>query len=117
MAGNVTRIMYIELKSGYGGDGPARIARVSFSKSGLSIYYGGKMFQRLSGTGVEGGNYFDAETRKEYWISGPKKGGLDRHWAGGGPVHLDKDVADEYWRDIRNCKPKDPTDASGSVAI
>ncbi len=109
--------MYIELKSGYGDDGPARIGRVSFSKSGLSLYYSGKMFKRLSGTGVEGGNYFDAETREEYWISEPKKGGLDRHWAGGGPVYVDSDVVDEYWRDIRKCIPKDPVNAAGSVAI
>ena len=33
-------------------------------------------------------NYFDAETGDEYWISGPKKNGQDRHSAGGGPVAI-----------------------------
>jgi len=31
--GRKTRIMYIELKSGFGDSGPARIGRVSFSKT------------------------------------------------------------------------------------
>jgi hypothetical protein len=105
MAGKTTRIMYIELKSGRGDCGPARIGRVSFSKSGLSIYYRNKMFQRLRGSGVSGGNYFDSETGDEYWISGPKHSSPDRHWAGGGVVHIDRDVAEEYWRDIRKCNP------------
>ena len=42
MAGMKTRIMYIELKTGYEDDGPARIGRVRFSKSGKTIYYRGK---------------------------------------------------------------------------
>jgi hypothetical protein len=105
MAGKQTRIMYIELKSGHGDDGPARIGRVTFSKSGLSVYYNGKLFQRLKGSGVCGGNYFDAQTREEYWISGPKHFSPDRHWAGGSTVHIDEDVAAEYWRDIRKCEP------------
>jgi hypothetical protein len=109
MAGKKTRIMYIELKSGQGDKGPARIGRVTFSKSGLSVYYRGKMFQRLAGTGVNSGNYYDADSREEYWISGPKRDSPDRHWAGGGVVHIDEDVAEEYWRDIRKCdSPKNP---------
>jgi hypothetical protein len=38
--------MYIEYK-GDGLRGPARIGRVSFSKRGKTIYYGGKRFQNL----------------------------------------------------------------------
>jgi hypothetical protein len=41
------------------------------------------------------------ETREEYWISGPKKNGEDRHWAGSGKVEIDEDVREEYLRDIR----------------
>jgi hypothetical protein len=106
--------MYIELKSGYGDFGPARIGRVTFSKSGLSVYYKGKLFQRLKGSGVSGGNYFDAETGEEYWISGPKQFSPDRHWAGGGLVHIDQDVSEEYWKDVRKCDlPKNSLIASG----
>jgi hypothetical protein len=67
--------MYIEDKS----DqlvGPARIGRVTFSKTGKSLYYKGKTFQSLSGNGFKA-NYFDVESGDHYWISGPKKDGED----------------------------------------
>ena len=101
---NSSRIMYVEQKSGYGDNGPARIGRVTFSHSGRTIYYNGKSFQSLGGQGISG-NYFETETRDEYWISGPKKNGQDRHWAGGGPVAIDDDVIEEYWQTIRGCPP------------
>jgi hypothetical protein len=99
-----TRLMYIELKSGHNDDGPARIVRVRFSKTGRTIYYQGKAFQSCKGGGI-GANYFDVATGEQYWISGPKREGGDRHWAGNGPVEIDADVVDEYWRDIRQCRP------------
>jgi hypothetical protein len=44
--------MYIEFK---GDDltGPARIGRVAFSKTGRTLYYAGKTFQSLKGTGFK----------------------------------------------------------------
>lgn len=96
------RIMYIELKDdpdGHNERGPAHIGRVTFSKSGRSMYYRGKRFQKLHGGGYA--NCYDVETGDEYWISGPKKNGQDRHWAGGGPVEIDEDVREEYWTTIR----------------
>ena len=87
-----TRIMYLELKSGYNDDGPAWIGRVSFSKSGRTIYYRDKTLRRLPGGGVHG-NYADVETGEEYWISGVKKNQEDRHWAGAGRVEIDDDLA------------------------
>jgi len=89
--------MYVELKSGHLHHGPAWIGRVRFSKSGQSIHYRGKRLQRCKGGGRRGGNYFDAETGEEYWVSGIKKDGEDRHWAGSGEVHIDEDVRDEYF--------------------
>ena len=89
--------MYIEYK-GDGISGPARIGRVTFSKSGRTIYYRGKQFQSLSGRGFKS-NYFDVETRDEYWISGPKKNGADRLY--GGSVEIDDDIREEYWTQIR----------------
>jgi hypothetical protein len=43
--------MYIESKAD-GLSGPARIGRVSFSKTGRTLYYGGKEFRSLEGMGV-----------------------------------------------------------------
>ncbi|MEM8735496.1 MAG: 1-deoxy-D-xylulose-5-phosphate synthase, partial [Planctomycetota bacterium] len=105
MSGKKTRIMYIECKTGSGDRGQARIGRVSFSASGKTIYYNGRAFQSCAGQGISG-NYFDVETGDEYWISGPKRKGGDRHWAGGGPVRIDADIAGEYWASIRNCEPR-----------
>ena len=96
-----SRIMYIELKGpDHNDNGPARIGRVTFSKTGKTIYYQGKAFQSLKGSGICA-NYFDLETREEYWISGPKKNGEDRHWAGSGKVEIDEDACEEYLREIR----------------
>jgi hypothetical protein len=47
-----TRIMYIESKAG-GLVGPARIGRVSYSKTGCTIYYKGKEFQKLKGIWIQ----------------------------------------------------------------
>lgn len=102
-ASSNTRIMYVELKTHAGGHddrGPAWIARVRFSKTGKTIYYRGKALQRTKGP-VGCGNFVDAETGDEYWVSGPKKNGEDRHWGLGSPVHIDEDVRQEYWTEIR----------------
>lgn len=64
-----TRIMYIESKAD-GLNGPARIGRVSFSKSGKSIHYKGLVFQSLKGRGFKA-NYYETTTGEQYWISGP----------------------------------------------
>jgi hypothetical protein len=59
-----SRIMYIENKS-ESLNGDARIGRVTFSKSGLSISYGGRTFHRLKGSGFKA-NYFDVETGEHF---------------------------------------------------
>jgi hypothetical protein len=95
-----TRIVYIEDKSS-GLNGPARIGRVTYSKSGQSIHYRGRTFQRLGGAGFKA-NYFDTETGDEFWVSGPRKDGRDRLYRSSSmPVEIDEDVVEEYWRDIR----------------
>jgi hypothetical protein len=58
------RIMYIEDKSS-GLSGPGRIGRVTFSKTGKSVYYAGRTFQSLKGQGCKA-NYFDVETGEEF---------------------------------------------------
>lgn len=92
-----TRIMWIERKDDL--SGPARIGRVTFSKSGKSIYYRGKTFHSLSGSGYKA-NYYDSETKECYWITGCRKDGVNALYPT--DVEVDDDVREEYWRDIRN---------------
>jgi len=103
------RIMYIENKSGGpSGDpgliGPARIGRVSFSKTGWSLYYNGKTFRSLNGFGFKA-NFYDVESGEHYWISGPKKNGEDGLY-GPRPTPIDQDVREEYWTKIRKLPDK-----------
>lgn len=99
--GHKKRIMYIEYK---GDDlfGPARIGRVTYSKTGKTIYYGGREFASLRGSGFKA-NFFDVETREQYWISGCRKDGADALYSTS--VEIDDDVREEYWVKIRN-KPE-----------
>lgn len=85
--------MYIELKTGYSDNGPAWIGKVRFSKSGKTIYFNNKGLKRRNGIS---GNYYDIETKEEYWISGIKKNGEDRHWAGTGKIMVDEKILNEY---------------------
>ena len=99
--------MYIENKSAQppgqrGVEGPARIGRVTFSKSGKSLYYRGKTFARCSGFKA---NYFDVETHEQYWISGPTKNGADGLY-GLRRTPIDTDVREEYWTVIRKQSSK-----------
>ena len=87
-------LRYIELKTGYADNGPAWIARVKLSKSGRTIYFNGKALKRAA-RGVSG-NHYDVQTGQEYWVSGVKKRGLDRHWAGSGIVSIEAAAVSEY---------------------
>ena len=93
-----SRIMYIEFK-GDELEGEARIGRVTYSKTGKTIYYRGKSFQSLKGAGYKA-NYYDRDTGETYWISGPKVRGGDRLYGSPG-VAIDEDVRVEYWLTIR----------------
>ena len=88
------RIMYIENKS-EGHSGSAWIGFAEFSKSGQTVYFDNKALKKLKITGISG-NHFDIETGEEYWISGIKKNGEDRHKFGGGKIMLDETCVDEY---------------------
>jgi hypothetical protein len=96
------RIMYIETKENEV-SGSARIGRVTFSKTGRSVYYRGRRFEVLKNAGFKA-NYFDCETGAEYWISGCKKKGGDRLYPG--TIEIDEDVREEYWNAIRNMPEK-----------
>jgi hypothetical protein len=97
--GRKYRIMYVENKSELSG-GAAHIGRVAFSKTGKTIYYAGRAFATLDGRGFKA-HYIDVETREEFWISGPRKDGMDRLYGERVPIHVDADVREEYWTKIR----------------
>ena len=86
-------LMYIELKTGYSDNGPAWIGYVKLSKSRRTVYFNDHAFQRHISCGA---NYIDVETGEEYWISGIKKRGSNRHWAGNGKIQIDRRAVDEY---------------------
>lgn len=89
-----SRVMYIEDKS-HGLVGPARIGRVFFSKTGKTLYYGGRKFQSLKGFGFKA-NYSDVQSGHQFWITGLKKRGGNRLYGGNRGVEIDEDVKDEY---------------------
>jgi hypothetical protein len=95
-AGVKPAVRYVELKSGHNDDGPAWIGWVQFSKTGRSIYYRGLTLGRA--TALWCANHVDVETGDQYWVSGVKRDGQDRHWAGYGQVHIDEDARAEYER-------------------
>ena len=95
-----SRIMYIESKAGEL-TGEARIGRVTFSRTWITIYYKDQVFQRLPQCGFKS-NYCDIATRSDYWISGPKKDGTDRLYSERVPIYIDDDVREEYWCEVRN---------------
>lgn len=80
----------------------ARIGRVRFSKTGKTLYYGGKSFGRLGGMGMyRSNNYFDLAPREQYRITGCRRDGRDRSDGRNAPVEIDEDVREEYWTEIR----------------
>ena len=91
--------MYIERKA-ESLNGPARIGRVTFSKSGRSVKYGGKeLLKTKSGYKF---NHIEMETGDEFWISGPRRDGKDRLYPQSTqPVEIDDDVRQEYWLKVR----------------
>lgn len=85
-------LKYIELKTGYSDDGPARIGYVKTSASGRTVYFNDRAFQPLRGGR---GSYFDVESGEEYWISGIKKRGNNRHPCGRGKIVVDRRAVGE----------------------
>ena len=92
-------LRYIELKTGFAGNGPAWIARVKLSRSGRALYHGHKLLKRAHGGGIAG-NYFDADSGDEYWVSGVKKDGRDRHSTGSGKVAIEVGAVSEYLKAV-----------------
>lgn len=88
-----TELIYVELKTGYSDNGPAWIGNGFYNRTRKTIYFDGHVFCRSQGIS---GNHIDLETGQEYWISGVKKKGTDRHWSGSGTIEIDESVVEEY---------------------
>lgn len=95
--------MWIEDKSENGLWGPARIGRVTFSKSGRSIVYRGRQFASQDGAGFKS-NYVEVATGKPFWISGCREDGGDALYSV--PVEIDEEAREEYWLEIRKLPNK-----------
>jgi hypothetical protein len=100
--GDVKLLRYVELKSGHSDNGPAWIGYVTPSKTGRTAYFNGRALIKLKGQrrGESGGNYCDRETGQSYWVSGVKKNGQDRHWAGHGKVMVEAAAVSDYLKAI-----------------
>lgn len=96
-------LRYIELKSGHADNGPAWIGYVTSSKTGRTLYFNGRGLMKLKGQrrGDSGGNYVDMETGESFWVSGVKKNGEDRHWAGSGKVLVEAAAVPDYLEAIQ----------------
>ena len=96
-------LRYIELKSDHSDNGPAWIAYVEQSKTRRTVYFNGRGLMKLKGQrrGAGGGNYVDMETGESFWVSGVKKNGEDRHWAGSGKVLVEAAAVSEYLQIIK----------------
>ena len=87
-------LVFVEHKGDYTPSNRAWIGKASYSKSGKTIYFDGKVFNGGKGivTELESGDY--------YWISGVKKDGTDRHWTDNQPrrnkILIDEEVVEEY---------------------
>ena len=89
------RLMYIENKGGDIDGIAARIGWVEFSKTGRTVYYRGRELLSIGGRGIRG-NFLDATTREEYWISGVKRRGSNTHCAESIEFEIDPDALDAY---------------------
>ena len=90
--------MWIEYK-GEGIVGPARIGWVEVKERGKKLIYREQSFRSLRGGGFKS-NYYDVETREEYWITGCRKDGRNALYST--EVEVDEDALEEYWIGIRN---------------
>jgi hypothetical protein len=95
-------LRYVELKSGHSDNGPAWIGYVTPSKTGRTLYFNGRGLAKLKGQrrAESGGNYVDMETGESFWVSGVKKNGEDRHWAGSGKIFVEAAALSEYLKAI-----------------
>lgn len=87
-------VMFVQLKTGHDIDqGPAWISTVSFNRSWRTARWHGKTLRRW--TGMFDANFYDVETKEEYWISGPHGDGRDTRYSSIKPT-IDADALAAY---------------------
>lgn len=87
-------VKYIEHKPAEHTDrATAWIARVWPSSSGRTLYFNDMALKRCSGNDS---NHCDLVSGEDYWVSGVKKNGSNRHWNGGGPIYIEKSLVEWY---------------------
>ena len=87
-------VKYIEHKPAEHTDrATAWIARVWPSSTGRTLYFNDMALKRRSGSDS---NHCDLLSGEDYWVSGVKKNGSNRHWNGGGPVYIEKSLVEWY---------------------
>lgn len=91
------KLSYIEKCTGFNHNGPAWISIIEFSRTGSTAYFNGMSLKKSAGVV---GNFYDIETGDEYWVSGVKKNGQDRHWAGKGTIFVDSNAEAAYLEEI-----------------
>ena len=96
-----SKLMYVELKTGYSDDGPAWIGYVKISRSGNTVYFMDHAFQKQSDFNS---NYVDIENGDAYWISGVKRNESNRHPCGRGMIQIDQRAVEEFLELIKEEK-------------
>jgi hypothetical protein len=90
------RLMYVENREGTIEGAHARIGWATFSKSAQTVYYRDRVLTKVKGGGISG-NFVDAATGEEFWVSGVKKRGSNAHPAERGvAIIVDDDAQAEY---------------------
>lgn len=97
-----TELIYVELKSGFNDDGPVWIGNGVFNRTWCTRYFNGRVLKKSHGIGS---NFYDLQTGDSYWISGLKKRGTNRHWAGNSKIQIDREVVEDFlafkkWYDL-----------------
>jgi hypothetical protein len=88
------RVMYVVLRTGYRGDGPARIGWVAFSKTGNTAFYRDRELVRNPQGGIAD-NFVDVDRGEEYSIWSIRRLGR-LSMADSQRVDVDDDARDEY---------------------
>ncbi len=90
-------IIYVELIDDSNHKGPAWIGYGFFNRTRKTVYFNGRILSK--GRGISS-NYFDIQSNEDFWVSGIKKNGEDRHWAGSGKITIDETAIEEYLKII-----------------
>ena len=85
--------MYVQLKTGHGLDqGPAWISNVRFSKTWQTAYWHDRTLARWQ---AFDSNFYDVDTKEEFWLSGPKRDRTDARYRSAQPT-VDEDAREAY---------------------